>query len=94
MGFDKISTLLAAATAISTQAAAQAACDPAAGLTFICGLPNAEDLVQAPGTPWIVAGGLAEGEHAGGQRRQFPRTMGSARLTADRIAIAPEQWRK
>jgi hypothetical protein len=66
MGFNKASTLLAAAMAISTQVAAQAACDPAAGLTFICGLTNAEDLVQVPGTPWIVASGLAEGEHNGG----------------------------
>jgi hypothetical protein len=54
MGFNKISTLLAAAMAISAQVAAQAACDPAAGLIFICGLTNAEDLVQVPGTPWIV----------------------------------------
>ena len=60
------SALLAAAMAISTQAAAQAACDPAAGLTFICGLTNAEDLVQVPGTPWIAASGLAEGEHTEG----------------------------
>jgi hypothetical protein len=66
MGFNKLSTLLAAAMAISTAVGAQAACDPAAGLTFICGLTNAEDLVQVPGTPWIVASGLAEGEHAGG----------------------------
>jgi hypothetical protein len=66
MGFNKVSTLLAAAMAISTPVAAQAACDPAAGLTFICGLTNAEDLVQVPGTPWIVASGLAEGEHTEG----------------------------
>jgi hypothetical protein len=66
MAFNKASALLAAVLAISTQAAAQAACDPAAGLTFICGLTNAEDLVQVPGTPWIVASGLAEGKHTGG----------------------------
>jgi len=64
MGFNRVSTLLAAAMAISTQVDAQAACDPAAGLTFMCGLTNAEDLVQVPGMPWIVASGLAEGEHA------------------------------
>jgi hypothetical protein len=58
--------LAAAAMAISTQVAAQPACDPATGLTFICGLTNAEDLVQVPGTPWIVASGLAEGERTGG----------------------------
>jgi hypothetical protein len=66
MRFNKASTLLAAAMAISTQVAAQAACDPAAGLTFICGLTNAEDLVQVPGTPWIVASGLAEGDYTEG----------------------------
>ena len=66
MGLKKVLTLLAGAMAISTQAAAQAACDPAAGLEFICGLTNAEDLVRVPGTPWIVASGLAEGEHTGG----------------------------
>jgi len=58
--------MVLALMAISMPAAAQAACDPAAGLTFICGLTNAEDLVQVPGTPWIVASGLAEGEGTGG----------------------------
>jgi hypothetical protein len=66
MAFNKVSVLFAAAMAISAQVAAQAACDPAAGLAFICGLTNAEDLVQVPGTPWIVASGLAEGERTGG----------------------------
>jgi hypothetical protein len=43
---------------------AQAASDPSAGLTFICGLTNAEDLVQAPGMPWIVEAGEAhDNEH-------------------------------
>jgi hypothetical protein len=54
-------SVLAAALAIATPAAGQAACDPAAGLAFICGLTNAEDLVQVPGTPWIIASGLADG---------------------------------
>ncbi len=66
MAFNKASTVFAAAMAISTGVGAQAACDPAAGLTFVCGLINAEDLVPVPGTPWIVASGLAEGEHTGG----------------------------
>jgi hypothetical protein len=29
-------------------------------------LTNAEDLVQVPGAPWIIASGLAEGEHTEG----------------------------
>ena len=66
MGFTKLSILLAAALAMSMPAAAQAACDPADGLTFICGLTNAEDLVQVPGTPWIIASGIANGEESGG----------------------------
>jgi WD40 repeat protein len=57
----KLAALLAAAMAISTPVAAQTACAPAAGLTFICGLTNAEDLVQVPDTPWVIASGMAEG---------------------------------
>src|SRR5690348_6793524 len=66
MGFNKASILFAAAMAMSAPLAAQAACDPAAGLTFVCGLTNAEDLVQVPGTPWIIASGMADGEHTQG----------------------------
>ncbi|HEY2110434.1 MAG TPA: hypothetical protein VGH25_01770 [Dongiaceae bacterium] len=72
MGLKKLSILLAAVLAmsavmaISTRGAAQGACDPAAGLTFICGMTNAEDLVQLPGTPWIIASGMADSEHPGG----------------------------
>jgi hypothetical protein len=67
MGIKKSATLFAAVVAISVQAAAaEAACDPSAGLKFICGMTNSEDLVQVPGTPWIVASGLADAEHADG----------------------------
>jgi hypothetical protein len=67
MGINGASTLLVTAMVISAQVvAAQAACDPSAGLTFICGMTNSEDLVHVPGTRWIVASGLTEGEHAGG----------------------------
>ncbi len=52
--------ILLAAT-MSSRATAQAACDPAAGLTFICGLTNAEDLVAVPESPWIIASGTSEG---------------------------------
>jgi hypothetical protein len=36
-------------------------CDPAAGLTFICGVQNPEDLVPVPGTRWLLASGMAPG---------------------------------
>ncbi len=66
MRFKKLSILIAVVVATSIPAAAQAACEPDAGLSFICGLTNAEDLVEVPGTPWIIASGLADGEHTDG----------------------------
>lgn len=36
-------------------------CAPAAGLEFVCGLQNAEDLVLVPGTDWIIASSMTEG---------------------------------
>jgi alkylhydroperoxidase family enzyme len=36
-------------------------CGPAGGQEFVCGPVNAEDLVRAPGTDWIVASGMAAG---------------------------------
>ena len=66
MRLHKPAILLVALLAMSAPVAAQASCDPAGGLTFICGLTNAEDLVQVPGTPWIIASGLADAEHSRG----------------------------
>jgi hypothetical protein len=40
---------------------AQPACEPAAGLQFVCGPKNAEDLVLVPGTSWIISSGMADG---------------------------------
>ena len=60
MGLRALFVLLAVGLAMSAPAAAQASCDPAGGLTFICGLTNAEDLVALPGTPWIIASGMAD----------------------------------
>ena len=42
-------------------AAADEACGPIGDLGFVCGPANSEDLVQVPGTTWIVAGGMAGG---------------------------------
>lgn len=41
---------------------ADEACNPAGNLNFVCGTLNAEDLVQVPGTDWIIASGMAGGE--------------------------------
>ena len=66
MSFLKLFFLVVAALAISKGAPAQTNCDPSAGLAFICGLTNPKDLVQVPGTQWVIASGLAEGDQSGG----------------------------
>ena len=43
------------------QSPAAPPCTPAAGLTFICGLQNPEDLIVVPGTRWLLVSGLAPG---------------------------------
>ena len=56
---------LIAGTAMSgLGSAALAASSPP--MTFITGLINVEDMVRAPGTPWIIASGLADGERTDG----------------------------
>src|SRR4051794_29046115 len=42
-------------------ALAQEPCNPAGNLQFVCGAMNAEDLVQVPGTDWVIASGFAGG---------------------------------
>jgi hypothetical protein len=36
-------------------------CAVSGGLTFVCGLTNAEDLVLVPGTNWVLSSGMAPG---------------------------------
>jgi len=64
----RIVAALAAAGAalLGFDGAAFAACDPVGNTKFVCGTINPEDLVHIPGTPWIIAGGLAEGDHPEG----------------------------
>jgi len=49
------------AGSLSLHAAQPAACAPSGGLSFICGVQNAEDLVLVPNTRWLVASGMAAG---------------------------------
>ena len=51
------------ATVVSHSRSAQggADCSPAAGLSFICGLQNPEDVVLIPGTRWLLASGMTPG---------------------------------
>jgi hypothetical protein len=53
------------AAAIAGSGAALAAeSNPA--MTYVTGLINVEDMVRVPGTPWIIAGGLADGARTDG----------------------------
>lgn len=53
---------LAVVTAsFSMEAQAPAGCAPSAGLTFICGYTNVEDLVVVPNTRWLLGSGMAPG---------------------------------
>jgi hypothetical protein len=54
--------IVAAASLLSSHPLrAQSACSPAAGLSFICGLQNPEDVVHVPGTRWLLISGMAPG---------------------------------
>jgi hypothetical protein len=56
-----VSASFLASHALHAQAPPVAACAPAAGLTFICGLQNPEDVVLVPGTRWLLTSGMAPG---------------------------------
>ena len=73
-----------------------AGCAPAAGLTFICGLQNPEDLVLVPGTRWLVTSGMAPGAgltlvdtQAKAVRKLYGPGMAAARADRARFANCP-----
>ena len=70
-----------------------ASCAPAGGLTFICGVPNPEDLVQVPNTRWLIASGMAPGSglHLVDTRAKSVRNLyaaGAPKTRADRTKFA------
>jgi hypothetical protein len=56
----RLSVLICLPCWLAAPAYAQS-CGPVHGLEFVCGPKNAEDLVRVPGTPWIIASGMAAG---------------------------------
>ena len=56
--------LAAGAAMLALGIAAAAESSPA--MTYVTGLINVEDMVRVPGTRWIVAGGLADGQRMDG----------------------------
>jgi hypothetical protein len=90
--------LLAQAPPPSASAAATAdkACAPAAGLTFICGLQNPEDVAPVPGTRWLLISGMAPGAglnvvdtQAKAVRKLYAPGLASARADKTRFAACP-----
>ena len=78
------------------QGAAPSGCAPAAGLTFICGLQNPEDLVSVPGTPWLLTSGMAPGAglslvdtQARAVRKLYAPGTANARADRGRFANCP-----
>lgn len=58
-----VAVLAAVAYGFAERAGAQAPdCAASGGLEFVCGPKNAEDLVLVPGTRWIIASSMVEGE--------------------------------
>ncbi|MGE3462827.1 MAG: hypothetical protein AB7I04_13010 [Pseudomonadales bacterium] len=56
--------LIGALLLVGTQpgsAGESAGCDATAGLSYVCGPINAEDLVQIPQTRWVLSSGMAPG---------------------------------
>jgi hypothetical protein len=71
-------------------------CSPAAGLTFICGLQNPEDVVVIPGTRWLLASGMAPGAgltlvdtQAKSVRKLFAPGSANARADRNRFGSCP-----
>ncbi len=54
----KIIFLLSLLFSASSPIWAQVACEPAGDVEFICGLMNAEDLVQVPDSDWIITSAM------------------------------------
>jgi hypothetical protein len=68
-------------------------CAPAGGLSFVCGVQNAEDLVVVPNSRWMVASGMAPGSglHIVDTQAKTVRNLyavGAANARADKTKYA------
>ena len=97
----RVLTLLGVSTALvlSTSILAQQAppgCDPAGAIRFVCGQSGPEDLVDVPGTSWILASayGAEGGIHlidtkAASSTRLYPSATSRERLDAKTYDTCP-----
>lgn len=86
------------ALALSPPAKAQAAeaapsCAPANGYAFICGLTNVEDIVQVPGTRWLIGSSMRLGQASvpGSGAALYLIDSDARTARAAPIAIEPDQ---
>jgi hypothetical protein len=91
-----VSASLVSSHPVHAQAPAAPGCAPTAGLTFICGLQNPEDVVLVPGTRWLVTSGMASGAglnlvdtQAKTIRKLYAADTANARADRDRFANCP-----
>ena len=54
-------TAICASFSVAAAQAPASGCAPSGGLSFVCGVQNAEDLVVVPNSRWMVASGMAPG---------------------------------
>ena len=59
----RFAAVAVAAACVASGADAQQACEPVGDVEFVCGPVNAEDLVLAPGTDWIISSGMTVGSN-------------------------------
>jgi hypothetical protein len=89
-------TVVAIGVSFGIVSAQTAACGPSGGLSFICGLQAAEDLVLVPGTRWLIASGMTAGSglhlidtEAKTARNLFGSGISTARPDKTRFAGCP-----
>jgi hypothetical protein len=88
-----VGSALVSSHSLGAQAPASPPCAPTAGLTFICGLENPEDVVVVPGTQWLLTSGMAPGAGLTVVDTQSKSTRklyapGTANVRADRTRFA------
>src|SRR5947209_20566314 len=94
--FGVLLTAMVIGASSSIIAAQSAACAPSGGLSFICGLQAAEDLVLVPGARWLIASGMTAGSglhlidtQAKTARSLFSSSVSTARADTTRFAGCP-----
>jgi len=91
-----VAAALFSSDGVHAQTPAATPCAPAAGLAFICGLQNPEDVVLVPGTRWLLTSGMAPGAgltavdtQAKTVRKLYAPGTASARADRTRFATCP-----